>query len=486
MVNFKLLYKILGSLLFLETAFLICCLIIALSYGESDSLAFLITILTTVCVASILKFVGRDAENRMGRRDAYLVVTLSWIIFSLLGALPFLISGYMDNFTNAFFETMSGFTTTGASIIDNIDSYPHGLLFWRSTTHWIGGLGIVFFTVALLPSLVGGGSVKVFAAEATGPIKQKLHPRLSTSSKWILTVYTLLTLSCAIAYWIGGMGVFDAVTHSMSTTATGGFSTHSASISYFNSPTIEWISTFFMLVAGVNYSLIYLSFFNGGLKKLLNDTEFKFYTFVVIVASAFICYMIMIENGYDFSNAIRHSFFQVAAFITTTGFYSNDAALWPRITWVVLALCMFSGACAGSTTGGFKCVRSVMVLKIIQNQIKLIIHPKAVFPIKVGGQNVHSSVTSILLAFLSLYIILVVISSVLFIMMGIEDTNAITLSVSSMGNVGPVLGNDLGPTSSLNSLPDAAKWLSSALMLTGRLEVFSVMVLFSPAFWKEY
>lgn len=486
MVNFKLLYKILGSLLFIEAAFLICCLTIALAYGESDSLAFVITILITMCTGSILKYMGHNAENSMGRRDAYLVVTLSWIIFSLLGSLPFLISGYMDNFTNAFFETMSGFTTTGASIIDDLDNYPHGLLFWRSTTHWIGGLGIVFFTVALLPSLVGGGSVKVFAAEATGPIKSKLHPRLSTTAKWIWTVYTLLTLSCAFSYWICGMGVFDAVTHSMSTTATGGFSTHSSSISYFNSPAIEWVSTIFMLVAGINFSLIYLSFFKGGLKKLINDSEFKLYAFLVIISSAIICLMIIIENDYEFSEAIRHSLFQVAAFITTTGFYSDDAGAWPRITWVILAFCMFSGACAGSTTGGFKCVRSVMILKIIKNQIKLIIHPKAVLPIKIGGQNIHSSATSTLLAFLSIYLLLIFISSLIFIFMGIEDTNAITISVSSMGNVGPALGNGIGPTSSWNCLPDAAKWLSSVLMLTGRLELFSVLVLFSPAFWKEY
>lgn len=486
MVNFKLLYKILGSLLFLEAAFLICCLIIALVYGESDSLAFLTTILITVCVGSVLKFMGREAENRMGRRDAYLVVTLTWIIFSLIGALPFLISGYMDNFTNAYFETMSGFTTTGASIIDDLDNYPHGLLLWRSTTHWIGGLGIVFFTVALLPSLVGGGSVKVFSAEATGPIKSKLHPRLSTTAKWIWTVYTLLTLTCAISYWICGMGVFDAVNHSMATTATGGFGTHSSSIAYFQSPTIEWVCTIFMLLSGVNFSLIYLSFFKGGLKNLINDPEFKCYTFIVSMSAAIICLMIMIENNYTFANGIRQAMFQVAAFITTTGFYSDDAAEWPRVTWIILTFCMFSGACAGSTSGGFKCVRSVMVMKVIKNQIKLIIHPKAILPVRVGGQNIHSSATSTLLAFLSLYVIIILVASTLFVFMGVEDTNAITISVSSMGNVGPTLGNMIGPTSSWNCLPDAAKWLSTVLMLTGRLEIFSVFVLFTPAFWKEY
>ncbi len=486
MVNFKLLYKILGSLLFLEAAFLICCLLVALFYGESDSLAFLITILITMCIGSVLKYMGRDAENSMGRRDAYLVVTLTWIIFSLIGSLPFLISGYMDNFTNAYFETMSGFTTTGASIIDNLDDYPHGLLLWRSTTHWIGGLGIVFFTVALLPSLVGGGNVKVFAAEATGPIKAKLHPRLSTTAKWIWTVYTLLTLTCAISYWVCGMGVFDAINHSMATTATGGFGTHSSSIAYFHSPSIEWVCTIFMLLSGVNFSLIYLSFFKGGLKNLINDSEFKLYAFLVSISAAIICFMIIIENDYTFSNAIRQAMFQVAAFITTTGFYSDDAAAWPRVTWIILTLCMFTGACAGSTSGGFKCIRGVMVLKIIKNQMKLIIHPKAVLPIKIGGQNIHSSTTSTLLAFLALYVIIILVASTLFVFMGIEDTNAITISVSSMGNVGPTLGNIIGPTGSWNSLPEAAKWLSSILMLTGRLEIFSVFVLFTPAFWKDY
>lgn len=429
---------------------------------------------------------GREAENSMGRRDAYIVVTLTWIIFSILGSLPFLISGYMDNFTNAFFETMSGFTTTGASIIDNLDDYPHGLLLWRSTTHWIGGLGIVFFTVALLPSLVGGGNVKVFAAEATGPIKSKLHPRLSTTAKWIWTVYTLLTLTCAVSYWICGMNVFDAVNHSMATTATGGFGTHSSSISYFQSPTIEWVSTIFMLISGVNFSLIYLSFFKGGLKNLFNDPEFKLYSFLVSLSAAIICFMIMIENNYTFYDAIRKALFQVAAFITTTGFYSDDAATWPTVTWIILTLCMFTGACAGSTSGGFKCVRIVMVLKVIKNQMKLIIHPKAVLPIRVGGHNIHTSTTSTLMAFLSLYAIIILVAFTLFVFMGVEDTNAISISFSSMGNVGPALGNIIGPTSSWNCLPDAAKWLSAALMLTGRLEIFSVFVLFTPAFWKEY
>ena len=485
MVNFKLLYKIIGSLLFIETAFLLGCLAIAVFYEESDSLAFLVTILLTMAVAFVLKYMGHDAENSMGRRDAYLVVTLTWIIFSLLGSMPFLISGYMDNFTNAFFETMSGFTTTGASIIDNLDDYPHGLLFWRSTTHWIGGLGIVFFTVALLPSMVGG-NVKVFAAEATGPIKTKLHPRLSTTAKWIWTVYVFLTLTCAISYWICGMGVFDSLTYAMSTTATGGFATHGTSIAFFNSPAIEYACTFFMFMAGVNFSLIYLSFFKGGLKKLINDSEFKYYTFVVCVASLIICLMIMIENDYTFSNAIRQSLFQVVAFITTTGFYSDDAGTWPHITWVILTFCMFSGACAGSTTGGFKCVRAVMILKIIRNQFKQIIHPKAVLPVKVGGQSIHHSAKTMLLSFLSLYLIIIFVSSVIFIFMGIEDTNAITISVSSISNVGPALGTSIGPTGTWNSLPDAAKWITSALMLTGRLEIFSVFVLFTPAFWKEY
>lgn len=238
MVNQKLVYKIIGSLLFIEAMMMLCCLVMALCYREDDVMSFLISMAVTLTAAFTLRYFGRDADNSMGRRDAYLVVTLTWVVFSAFGAMPFLVGGFLTNPADAYFETMSGFTTTGASVIDNVEALPHGILFWRSFTHWIGGLGIVFFTIAILPSLVGG-NVKVFAAEATGPIKSKLHPRLSTTAKWIWMVYIVLTTSSIVSLWLAGMSLFDSVNYSMAATATGGFSTHNTSVLFFHSPSIE-------------------------------------------------------------------------------------------------------------------------------------------------------------------------------------------------------------------------------------------------------
>ena len=275
MINFKLVYKVIGSLLFIEAIMMLSCLLVSVYYREDDIPAFLTTIAITVLAAIGLKYKGYQAENSMGRREAYLLVTLIWVIFSALGALPFVISGYLTSFTDAFFETMSGFTTTGATIIDDVEALPHGLLFWRSLTHWIGGLGIMFFTIAILPSLVGG-SVKVFSAEATGPIKSKMHPRLSTTAKWIWAIYLILTAACVACFCLFGIGFFDSLNYSMSITATGGFATHNSSMAYFDSAAIDYTAAVFMILSGINFSLLYLLMFKGKLKSFVKDSELRF------------------------------------------------------------------------------------------------------------------------------------------------------------------------------------------------------------------
>ena len=288
MINSKLIYKILGQLLFIEAFLLFVSLLVAYYYQQEDVFAFVISTLATIGGGLILKWRGHGADNSMSRRDAYLVVSLSWIIFSLFGTLPFMISGYISNFTDAYFETMSGFTTTGATILDDVECFPHGLLFWRSLTQWIGGLGIVFFTIALLPSLVGG-QTKVFAAEATGPIKTKLHPRLSTSAKWIWSIYLVLTIACIASYYVAGMNLFDSFNYAMTTTATGGFSTHNSSTSFFHSPALEYICTFFCFLSGVNFTLLYAAVIKFKIKDLFKNSEFKFYVFLVSAFTAFAC-----------------------------------------------------------------------------------------------------------------------------------------------------------------------------------------------------
>ena len=484
MINQKLICKILGQLLFLEAVFMLCSLGISLFYQEDDEFAFLVSILVTIGCGLILKWKGHNADNSMSRRDAYLVVSLAWVIFSLFGTLPFLISGYLNSFTDAYFETMSGFTTTGATIIDNVEVLPHGVLFWRTITQWIGGLGIVFFTIALLPSLVGG-STRVFAAEATGPIKTKLHPRLSTGAKWIWSVYLILTVACSVSYYLGGMDIFDSINYSMTTTATGGFSTHNTSTEFFHSPTLEYTCTLFTFLSGVNFTLLYAAVFKFKLKDLFKNSEFKFYVLLVTIFTLFIMLELLVMRNYDLEHAFRSSIFQVVSFITTTGLFNDDAGQWPHVTWVVLAVCMFFGACSGSTSGGLKCIRGVMLLRVVKNEFRQILHPNAVLPLKVDGVNVPLQKRVTLLSFLVIYLILCLVISFTMIAMGVDSTNAITITLSSLGNVGPSLGLEIGPTMSWSQLPVMAKWMCSLMMLIGRLEIFTVLVIFTPAFWKE-
>uniref|UniRef100_A0AB33J620 TrkH family potassium uptake protein n=1 Tax=Prevotella sp. GTC17259 TaxID=3236795 RepID=A0AB33J620_9BACT len=484
MIDWKTIYKVLGSLLFIEVALMLCCLGVAFGYQEDDSMAFLVSIIITSFAGLVLKFFGRKSDNSLSRRDAYLVVTLSWVVFSLFGTTPFLISGYLTSFTDAYFECMSGFTTTGATIIDDVEALPHGLLFWRSLMHWIGGLGIVFFTIALLPSLVGG-SVKVFAAEATGPIKSKLHPRLSTSAKWIWVIYLILTAACLVAYYACGMGWFDSINYSMATTATGGFATHNESIEFFRSPSLEYCCTLFTFLSGVNFTLLYAAIMKFKVKDLFRSSEFRFYLLVVLAFSGFIMFELMLHNDYDVEHAFRSGIFQVVSFITTTGLFNDDASKWPHVTWVVLAVCMSLGACSGSTSGGLKCIRGTMLLKIVRNEFRQILHPNAVLPVKVDGVNVPLQPRVTLLAFLTVYLLLCIFISFSMIVMGIDNTNAITITLSSIGNVGPTLGTEIGPTMSWSMLPDLAKWECSLMMLIGRLEIFTVLVIFTPEFWRR-
>ena len=398
--------------------------------------------------------------------------------------LPFLIHGSISNITDAFFESTSGFTTTGASIIDNVEVLPHAILFWRSLTQWIGGLGIVFFTIAILPSLVGG-SVKVFAAEATGPIKAKMHPRLTTTAKWIWSIYLILTIACGVSFWAAGMNWFEALNYSMTTTATGGFAIHNASTEYFDSATIDYISITFQFLSGINFTLLYLSVVKFKLKSLLTNSEFKLYISIVIAATLWIAYLLMTRMGYGLEHAFRSALFQVVSFITTTGMFNEDAGSWPHITWVILGVVMYIGACAGSTSGGFKCIRAVMLLKVVRNNFRQILHPNAVLPVKVNGQNIPQSKLIALFAFFTLTTMMVLITATIMIVAGIDNTNAITIALSCVSNVGPTLGTEIGPVMSWSVLPDFIKWILCPLMLMGRLEIMTVLVLFTRAFWKD-
>jgi trk system potassium uptake protein TrkH len=485
MVNLQLIYKIIGSLLFLLGTLLLICAGVSLYYKEDDLVAFLISAIFTICCGFVLKYFGSDANNNLSRRDSYLLVTATWVIFSLFGMLPFIISGYIPNITDAFFETMSGFSTTGATILDDVESMPHATLYWRTQTQWIGGLGIVFFTIAILPSMVGSGSVKVFAAEATGPLRAKMHPRLSTMAKWIWTVYLGLTLACILAFYAAGMDWFNSINYAMTTTATGGFATHNESILYYNTATIDYICVLFQFLAGINFMMLYMSICKLRPGVLFKSSEFKLYIFIIIAATCWIMYLLMTRNGYGLENALRSALFQVVSFLTTTGLFNDDAARWPHITWVILGCMMFVGACSGSTTGGFKCVRAVMIMKVLRNEFHKLLHPNAVLPVKINGVPVPHSQLNTLLAFFAIFTIMVILTATLMIAAGIDNTNAVTISLSCISNVGPTLGTQIGPEMSWSALPAHVKWICSFLMLVGRLEIMSVLVLFTPGFWKD-
>lgn len=484
MVNWHIISKIIGSLLFIEAFFMAWCVGVSFYFQEDDTLAFLMSMLITFGCAFLFLLMGRNARNSLNRHDAFVVVTAVWIIFSLFGMFPFLIHGSCTNVTDAYFETMSGFSTTGSSIFDDVERLPRGILFWRSLTQWVGGLGIVFFTIAILPSLVGG-SVKVFAAEATGPIKAKMHPRLSTTAKWIWSIYLLLTICCGLAFWIAGLDWFDALNYSMTTTATGGFSIHNDSLSYFKDPTVDYIAILFEFLAGINFTLLYISIFKGRFKDLFKNSEFKLYISLVLLATAAIVTILLTQMDYALEQAFRQGLFQVVSFMTTTGVFSDDVARWPHITWIILGGLMFVGACAGSTSGGFKCIRAVMTLKTLRNNFRQILHPNAVLPVKINGMSVPQSRIVALFAFFTLFMCMILVTAALMILSGVDTINSIVIALSCVSNIGPSLCNDIGANITWSGMPDYIKWALSLLMLMGRLEIMTVLVLFTRSFWKD-
>lgn len=484
MVHLKLVYRILGQLLFLEATLMFYCLVMAVCYREDDVFAFVVSALATVFGGFVLKIMGRDGTTAMSRRDAYLVVTSCWVVFSFFGTLPFLVSGYLTSFTDAYFEAMSGFTTTGATVFDDVEALPHGLLFWRSTMQWVGGLGIVFFTIAILPSFVGG-TVKVFAAEATGPIRTKLHPRLSSSAKAIWLVYILLTAACTGAYCLSGMGGFDAVNHAMTTTATGGMSTHNGGMMFFHSRAVDYTCIVFTFLSGINFTLLYASVVRLRVGQLLRNTEFKCYAAIIGVATLLIMPQLVGSAHYGLERAFRDALFQVVSTVTTTGACNDNIAAWPATVWLVIAVCMFIGGCSGSTSGGIKCIRIVMVLRTIRNELLQILHPNAVLPMKIDGNNIDNRKRVTLLAFLSMALIICLVMVGVLLVMGLDAKSALGITLGSLNNVGPSLEQGVGLVKSWGALPGLAKWICCLVMLIGRLEIFSVLVIFTPAYWKE-
>ena len=500
MINKRIIAKAVGGLLALESALMMVCFAISLYFGEPAWQIWTVPIVSALAVGSGLWYYGRKAQHQVGRRDGYFIVGSTWIIFSVFGMLPFLLSHSTGRLAVAFFETISGFTTTGATAFPEVERLPNSLLFWRSLTHWIGGMGIIFFTIAVLPTL-GIGEQKVFAAEATGVKIGKLHTRISTTAHWLWSLYFLLTVSCALAYYLCGMSLWDAVNHALSTLSTGGFSTHTDSIGWFQSPLIEYVAVLFMWIASVNFSLTYLFIVKHRVGQVFRDTEFRAY--IAISLSAVLVFAVSYFVRFvDFSHlaftqdglahfcreaeiSLRSAIFQAVSLQTSTGFTKHDFMIWPSICWLVVMVISFCGGCSGSTSGGVKVVRLVFVAKIVHNEFLRILHPRAVLPIRLGEETVEHAVIRSAVAYLFLYVVLLFFGATCMLLMGFSVLDAFGLTVSSLSNIGPALGYAVGPLGSWDVLPDAAIWLQSFLMLAGRLEIFSLILPFIPAFWRN-
>ena len=482
MINSKMIFRILGFLLLIETVMLLCCGGVSLFYKENELQSFLVSSAITTSIGILLLAIGKDAVKSLNRRDGYVIVSVAWVTFSLFGMLPYYIGGYIPSVTDAFFETMSGFSSTGATILNNIESMPHGILFWRAMTQWIGGLGIVFFTIAVLP-IFGVGGIQVFAAEASGPTHDKVHPRIGITAKWIWSIYAGITALLVGLLMLGGMDWFDSICHAFATTGTGGFSTKQASVAYYNSPYIEYVISIFMFISGINFTLLLL-FVNRKFKKFIGNAELKFYFGSVVLFTAVIAIVLYYTSPMGMEESFRKSLFQVISLQTSTGFATDDYMQWTPVLWGLLTIIMLMGACAGSTTGGLKCIRMVILTKVSRNEFKHILHPNAILPVRINKQVISPSIVSTVLAFCFIYISIIVIGTLLMMAMGVGAEESMGCVISSIGNMGPGLG-ETGPAYSWNALPDAAKWLLSFLMLLGRLELFTVLLLFTPDFWKR-
>lgn len=469
--------------------------IMSLSYQDGATLNIFLAGLLVVIVGGLLMVFTRNHNKEMNKREGYLVVTFGWLIMALSGTLPYVFTETIPSFTNAFFETISGFTTTGATILNDIEALPEGILFWRSLTHWIGGMGIIVLAVAILP-LLGIGGMQLFAAEAPGPSADKLHPRITDTAKRLWLIYVGYTATETILLKVAGMSFFDAINHSMCTLSTGGFSTKNASLAYWNdAPMIQYIVIVFMFLAGTNFVLSYFAF-KGKVQRIFKDEEFKLYFRFIILFTVVAALVIYFKADFstpsvmhpmvwgEVESTIRHSLFQVLAIITTTGFVTADFTAWTPFLILFFFGMMFVGGSAGSTAGGVKVVRHLILIRNGFIEFKRTLHPNAILPVRYNKKAISGDIVYNILAFFILYMLSFIIGALVFSILGLDFESAVGVAASSLGNVGPALG-DFGPVNNFYEMPSAGKWWASFLMLIGRLELFTVLILLTPFFWRN-
>mgnify|MGYP006094267281 CR=1 FL=1 len=487
-LNGGVILNVIGTLLIINGILMLFSLPFSFYYQEDLTskvhLDILISSGITLTFGFLTRWFTKEHKNaEIRKRDGYLIVVGGWICMSLFGCLPFILSDSIPSFTDAFFETMSGFTTTGSTILDDIESLPKAILFWRSMTQWIGGMGIIVLTIAILP-LLGIGGMELFVAESPGPTKDKIHPRIKETAKRLWFIYLSLTIVETIILMCCGLNFFDAINHSMTTTSTGGFSTKQASIAAFNNVYVETVIVVFMLLAGTNFTLLYFGL-KFKFKKIVRNDEFKWYLMAVIGLITIITSVLYFqERTASFLHGFREITFQVVSIITTTGFSTADYTLWgPFITFLFFLL-LFSGASAGSTSGGIKIVRIVLLMKNGFLEFKRRLHPKAIIPVQLNKESVSSHIIYNLLAFIFLYLFIFTFGALFMTALGVDFLTSMSAVASALSNVGPGIEN-VGPSNSYSSLPEISKWLLALLMLMGRLELFTVAVLFTPHFWKR-
>lgn len=483
MISFFPIRNVVGFLLMIVGTMMLTCIPFSLYFGEKDWKAISGAAFVTVIAGFLLRqFKPSKKNNQVRKREGYLIVATGWTSMVIFSALPYLFSGLFDNPVDAFFESISGMTTTGATIINDIESMPKGLLFWRSLTQWIGGMGIIVLTVALFP-LLGIGGIELFVAEAPGPTSDKIHPRIQQTAKSLWLIYVSFTGVLMIILWIAGMTFYDAINHALTTMATGGFSTQNASIAAYNIPQIQYPILLFMFLAGINYTVIYWSL-QGKLKKVWASDEFRVYLSFVFIIGLAVSGSIIYHTDLSIEESIRTGFFQVVSLVTTTGYVSADYTLWGPGTTMIFFCLLFVGASAGSTSGGIKLVRHWVFLKNTILEFRRLIHPRAVLPIKMNGNVVNAKILSHIQVFLLLYLALFIIGSFVVSIMGLDFETATSAVATALGNVGPGIGK-VGPTDNFAWLPNNVKITLSFLMILGRLELFTILVLFTPYFWKS-
>jgi len=452
-------------------------------YGEADIPAFLTSAAITAIVGLLAYFLTRkNREQDLRPKEGIAIVGFGWFFAALFGSLPFMLTGAIPSFTNAFFETMSGFTTTGATTLADIEALDHGILFWRSLTHWLGGMGIVVLSLAILPFL-GMGGMQLFKAEVPGPVADKLTPRITQTAKILWGVYLLFSLIETVLLLFGGMNLFDALTHTFGTMATGGFSTRNASVGAFQSSYINYVIILFMIIAGTNFSLHY-KFLRGDFKVYLRNKEFLYFLSIIGVAFIFIGFDTFRNNYYDFPRTIEHTLFQTVSILTTTGFGTADYEKWAFSSQFMLLVLMFIGGSAGSTGGGIKVIRIYVLMKFVFSEFVRLLHPRAVVPVRISNTVVSKDVLLNILGFFVLFMALFVIGVFVLAASGMDIETSFGAAAATLGNIGPGLGK-VGPTDHYAHIPTFAKWVLSVLMLMGRLEIYTVIILFSPAFWKK-